>query len=361
MPRLVYLDPSQRRLHFEHGQQLAGIDHVIFCTGYSYSQPFIRANARSNQPLFPDGPVIRNLHEHVIYVNLPTLAFIGLIKGGVPTFLIVQAQAAFLSRVWAGRDPRLSILLTDGLVGLPSEDEHKEIVRHELPHPKFMDYLLRLELTCLEADSRTTYPQNLPFRWTVDHEWILQNRRGIRAKFFSFDPQEHQGISSLRQLFHAPGDWLGLHTTRFEGVLPFVILHAGYFPLRIQKSAGLPLVTEQLQDPPANLTYIDPEFLVTMGLFLKDYWQKLRNPKSRSIFVFRAKLLVKLCRDGIQDAMAQIEARIAWSRPGCAMGFAQCSQDDLSGLLNHLTIQKQTLMVLYEKLSVITRFHDRDI
>lgn len=368
MPRLVHLDPSQKRLYFEDGEQVAGVDRVIFCTGYSYSQPFIRAERMgSYEPLFPDGPVIPDLHEHVIYIHRPTLAFIGLVKGAVPTFLIVQAQAAFLSRVWAGRDPRLSISLTDGvlLLGVPSEDAHKELVCHELPHPKFMDYLLGLELTCLEADGPSTFGQNMPCQWTLEHEWVLQNRREIRTKFFSFSPQERQGISSLQQLFSAPGEWQLLQTVRFDGILPFAILHAGYFSRRAQqRPAELPRKSLQFEDPPDVFLYINPGFLVAMATrsFWVDHWQKLRTVKSRSTFMAGARRLVRLCRDDIEEAIQRIEKRMEWSRPGrhLQVGASLSSfEDDFSRLetmRNGLAPWITKLNSLDDNLAKIVRF-----
>lgn len=84
-----------------------------------------------------------NLYEHMIFKDNPSLAFVGLIKGGAPTFLLVQAQAAVLSQFWADR---LSVKPTAAIQIVTSDDGDVDNVeaRHEFPFPKCMDYLLRL-------------------------------------------------------------------------------------------------------------------------------------------------------------------------------------------------------------------------
>lgn len=58
--------------------------------------------------------------------------------------------------------------------------------RHLLPYPQFMDYLHRLEKICESAEQRSEDDEmegNLPFQWTLELEWIRQNRREIREAF----------------------------------------------------------------------------------------------------------------------------------------------------------------------------------
>lgn len=64
------IDTTNRKVVFVNGQHFDSVDHIIFCTGYEYSQPFIRASRDTDEPLFPDGQTIRGLYDHVLYMIL---------------------------------------------------------------------------------------------------------------------------------------------------------------------------------------------------------------------------------------------------------------------------------------------------
>lgn len=61
---------SNRIVYFEDGTSLTGVDHIIFCTGYSWTLPFL-----------PDIPIRNNrvpdLYLHIFHRQDPTLVFIG--------------------------------------------------------------------------------------------------------------------------------------------------------------------------------------------------------------------------------------------------------------------------------------------
>lgn len=167
--------PQTRMVRFTDGQYISEVDYIIFCTGYQYHQPFIKMNNTSDEPLFPSGPSIENLHEHIVYIEQPTLAFVGMVKDAVPTFLVVQAQAAFVSRFFSDYVRSLS--------------PRKEDPQHRLPYPIFMDYLFRLANLCEQADKgrswNGTQGNNPVFRWTLELDLIRTKRREIREAFMS--------------------------------------------------------------------------------------------------------------------------------------------------------------------------------
>lgn len=220
-------DHKNRVVVFKDGHTIWRVDHVIFCTGYTFSQPFIKRDEGSDVPLFPDGFTVDNLYEHMIFKDSPSLAFVGLIKGGAPTFLLVQAQAAFLSRFWAGR---LSVKPTAAIQTVTSDDgdDDDAEARHELPFPKFMDYLLRLEKACVAADRGLRYDGNLPFRWTLAMDWIRQNRREIREAFMKNEERDRRFISTLSQLGFDDQS-LSPSSQNINLVVPFLAVQAGYF------------------------------------------------------------------------------------------------------------------------------------
>lgn len=92
------------------GQKLCNIHHVIVCTGYHVSFPFMRQYHRDGvQPehadeeaLSTNGQVTHNLHKDIWYINDPSLAFIGL-PYHVATFSLFEFQAMALAKVFAGR------------------------------------------------------------------------------------------------------------------------------------------------------------------------------------------------------------------------------------------------------------------
>lgn len=185
--------PAQRWVTFADEQTIFGVDHVIFCTGYQYHQPFIKKNSNTDEPLFPSGPTIERLHEHIIYIEQPTLAFLGMVKDAVPTFLRVPAQAAFVSRFFFDHITVLSLT------------PRNEDPWHRLPYPMFMDYLFRLESLCKKDDRHRqlhdTSHNNLVFRWTLELVLVMKKRRKIREAFMS-QSTTMTGVWSTADILH---------------------------------------------------------------------------------------------------------------------------------------------------------------
>lgn len=212
---------AQRWVSFTDGRTICEVDHIIFCTGYQFHQPFIKKNRYTAEPLFPSGSFIKRLHEHSIYIKIPTLAFLGMVRGAVPTFLIAQAQAAFVSRFFADQ--------------LRSLRQRNEDSQHRLPYPLFMDYLLRLESLCEQSDnsqacsvSRYTNPV---FRWTIELDLLRTRRREIRDKFLAQPPTTTR-VWSTEDMIHryhckflSVGHNLG---SNIQTLLPFLVLSYGY-------------------------------------------------------------------------------------------------------------------------------------
>lgn len=87
-------------VRFSDGRIERDIDHVIFCTGYLYSFPFLSQS--TGPPIVTDGKRPCNLYQHIFYHPRPTLAFVGLPQRIVP-FPVSEAQAALIARVFSGR------------------------------------------------------------------------------------------------------------------------------------------------------------------------------------------------------------------------------------------------------------------
>lgn len=99
VPETAAFLPAERAVRFEDDSVETDIDAVVFCTGYFYSFPFLDP---TQFPLSPDGTWVRRLYEHILYIEDPTLAFLGIPQRIVP-FPVAEAQAAFVARIWADR------------------------------------------------------------------------------------------------------------------------------------------------------------------------------------------------------------------------------------------------------------------
>lgn len=86
-------------MQFVNGHEERNVDHIIFCTGYHFSIPFLSS---LQPPLVTDGVRPRHLYQHVFYSKEPTLALIGFPQRIVP-FPFSQAQGAWLARILSGR------------------------------------------------------------------------------------------------------------------------------------------------------------------------------------------------------------------------------------------------------------------
>lgn len=97
-PSMARVDAATRTVHLVDGTALGpGVDHVVFCTGYSWSLPY----------LFPAGVRVRNnrvpgLWQHVVWRADPSLLFVGAVGAGL-TFKVFEWQAVYAARLLAGR------------------------------------------------------------------------------------------------------------------------------------------------------------------------------------------------------------------------------------------------------------------
>ncbi len=101
VPEIAEFLPDQRAVLLSSGEIETDIDAVVFCTGYFYSFPFFDS---TDLALSSAGSWVKGLYEHILYINDPTLAFLGIPQRIVP-FPVAEAQAGFVARIWADRLP----------------------------------------------------------------------------------------------------------------------------------------------------------------------------------------------------------------------------------------------------------------
>ncbi|CAI7630317.1 unnamed protein product [Penicillium glandicola] len=100
-PEISLISVEDRRVQFADGHEERDVDHIVFCTGYHFSIPFLSG---LQPPIVTDGVRPHHLYQHVFYNKEPTLALIGFPQRIVP-FPFSQAQGAWVARVLSGRLP----------------------------------------------------------------------------------------------------------------------------------------------------------------------------------------------------------------------------------------------------------------
>lgn len=92
------------------GSKICDIHHVILCTGYHLTLPFLPqlhsddtpVNKASDTVLATDGSQFHNLHKDIFYIPDPTLIFIG-VPFFTATFTLFEFQAMAAAKVLSGK------------------------------------------------------------------------------------------------------------------------------------------------------------------------------------------------------------------------------------------------------------------
>ncbi|KAH7563354.1 hypothetical protein BM1_00401 [Bipolaris maydis] len=92
------------------GEKICDIHHVILCTGYHITLPFLPQLHSDNTPVdkaddtlvVTDGTQFHNLHKDIFYINDPTLVFVG-VPFFTATFTLFEFQAMAVAKVLSGQ------------------------------------------------------------------------------------------------------------------------------------------------------------------------------------------------------------------------------------------------------------------
>lgn len=64
---------GSRTVHFDDGEYIEDVDHIIFGTGYTWTVPFLsNVEIRNNR--------VTGLYQHVVFQKDPTLLFVGAVS-----------------------------------------------------------------------------------------------------------------------------------------------------------------------------------------------------------------------------------------------------------------------------------------
>ncbi|KAF2125458.1 dimethylaniline monooxygenase [Dothidotthia symphoricarpi CBS 119687] len=107
---LATQEPIPATIALRSGQTLCDIHHVILCTGYHPTLPFLphlhsdeTAVDKANESLLvTDGSQFHNLHQDIFYIKDPSLAFVG-VPFFTATFTLFEFQAMVVAKVLSGR------------------------------------------------------------------------------------------------------------------------------------------------------------------------------------------------------------------------------------------------------------------
>jgi hypothetical protein len=107
---LVASEPIPATVTLKSGQKLCGIHHVILCTGYHLTLPFLQqlhsdgtpAESADEHVLVTDGTQFHNLHKDIFYISDPSLAFVG-VPFFTATFTLFEFQAMVVGKVFSGQ------------------------------------------------------------------------------------------------------------------------------------------------------------------------------------------------------------------------------------------------------------------
>lgn len=162
--------PEDRTVRFVNGDIETEVDHVIFCTGYQYSFPFLKD---LDQPVDTGGERTSHVFQYIFYYPQPSLAFLMLPQRIVP-FPVAESQAAYVARVFSGRLalPRLAEM-TDWEAGVLGAKDSKGF--HNLGFPEGVDYINALHKISMSAKiCQVRGAGKTPPFWNEEKRWTRQ-------------------------------------------------------------------------------------------------------------------------------------------------------------------------------------------
>lgn len=215
LPAISCFDSERRSLRFVDGNIVENLDHIVFCTGYIYSYPFLADDIRysliyppSDHPkAFYPGERCRNVYQHLFYVADPTLSFLTLPWNIIP-FPVAEGQGAVVARVLSSR------------LSIPSETEMRQWERqrehevglgkifHKLAPPTDVDYINHLwhwahqarEMN--NADGQVISSGKTPPYWNSYYRWMRKNVPNFKRDFAEKGEERHH-VTTLEELgFH---------------------------------------------------------------------------------------------------------------------------------------------------------------
>lgn len=192
VPEISEFIPEGRSVRFTNGEVETDVDAVVFCTGYTYSFPFLKGLP---SPVVTDGARVHNLYQHVFYIDDPTLAFLGIPQRIVP-FPFSEGQAAWASRVWAGRlelPPSKEMRAWESALREAKGDSG---AFHSLPYPQDLNYINKMHQLSLDAERDEALENDgqgkRPPFWDDEKSWVRAQMPLIKAASRKLGDDRHK-------------------------------------------------------------------------------------------------------------------------------------------------------------------------
>lgn len=205
MPEIVEFlaapsDASERAVRFANDHVEVNVDAVLFCTGYHYSYPFLSS---LQPPLITTGDRVHHLYQHVFYIPMPTLAFVGVPSKILP-FPTCESQAAVIARIWSGR------------LWLPSEEEMNKWEETRIAErgsgKKFHEMRILEDLDYHNAmidwarQAKPIVDGKLPKPWNDGDYWARERFPAIK-KAFAKRGEGRKGVQTMEELGFDYAKW----------------------------------------------------------------------------------------------------------------------------------------------------------
>ena len=108
--QLSATDPIPASAILKSGRKICDIHHVILCTGYHLTLPFLShlhsddtpVDQADDEVLVTDGTQFHNLHKDIFYIKDPSLIFVG-VPFFTATFTLFEFQAMVAARYLSGQ------------------------------------------------------------------------------------------------------------------------------------------------------------------------------------------------------------------------------------------------------------------
>ncbi|KAF2405164.1 flavin-containing monooxygenase [Trichodelitschia bisporula] len=182
VPEISKFIPENQSVLFANGSE-AQVDHVLFCTGYLYSMPFLD---KLKPPPISDGLRVKHTCLHLIYTPAPTLAFLALPQKVIP-FPLSEAQAAVLARLYSGRLSLPSVEELESWEAAHIAQSSNGRSFHRLNFPKDAQYINMLYDWAASAEPREGLDHGgrgkLPKKWGEKEFWVRERFPAIRKAF----------------------------------------------------------------------------------------------------------------------------------------------------------------------------------
>ncbi|KAL2911759.1 hypothetical protein HK105_208762 [Polyrhizophydium stewartii] len=179
---------SHNMVEFVDGKT-AGVDAVIYCTGYKIENPFLDARAILGQEEANSNRV--RLYKHIFPINHRNMAFVGMVQPTGSIIPVAEMQARWVARVFSGKaDP------------LPPPAEMRDIVDKDwVEHCK--QYIPR-ERHTIQVEFVTYMDEIAKFVGCVPDLWRLWKTSWLLAAQVTFGP-----TAAFQYRLEGPNAWEG--------------------------------------------------------------------------------------------------------------------------------------------------------